>query len=202
MPEKRRKQQRIPPENSKTQSPPSTSRNGLFTCLETGATSPHRTRGRYPRQRWNVLRQLPTNLRKNSSPVREFSVSTAARQGHPFRPLPLMQRVAGAKAIPDARRADGAPQQTRTSPRPQAGVMSAPMPHATCGGRGMARFKRQISRSRQRGVRGCRGCRGDFPLSPHAPRRAGDPPSAPGSSRDAQRGSGLIRPRALYLFQR
>ena len=96
-----------------------------------------------------------------------------------------MQRVAGAKAIPCARRADG-----------------APMPHATRGGWGTVRPRRQISRSRQRGVRGCRGCRGDFPLSPHAPRRAGDPPSAPGSSRDAQRGSGLIRPRAFYLFQR
>ena len=31
-----------------------------------------------------------------------FSAFAAARQGYPFRPLPLMQRVAGAKAIPDA----------------------------------------------------------------------------------------------------
>ena len=37
----------------------------------------------------------------------------------PPSPLPPMQRVAGAKAIPDARRADGAPQQARTSPGPQ-----------------------------------------------------------------------------------
>ena len=114
-----------------------------------------------------MLRQLPTNLRKNSSPVRELSVSTAARQGHLFRPLPLMQRVAGAKAIPDARRADGAPQQARTSPRPQAGEGSRRRPtrHAADG---VQPNSRDYFRSTEkRGVRGCRGCRGAAaPLTP------------------------------------
>ena len=146
------------------------------------------------RQRWNALRQIPTNVRKNSSPVRHFFTFTTARQGHPFRPLPLMQRVAGAKAIPDARRADGAPQQARTSPRPQAGEGSrrCPMRHAADGVQPNSRDKFRVPA--QRGVRGCRGCRGDFPLSPHAPRRAGDPPPAPGSSRDAQSYIGSLRP--------
>ena len=49
---------------------------------------------------------------------------------------------------------------------------------------GYSQPKRHLPRSRKRGVRGCRG---DFPLSPHAPRRADDPPPAPGSSRDARK---------------
>ena len=111
-----------------------------------------------------------------------------------------MPRVAGAKAIPDARRADGAPQQARTSPRPQAGEGSrrCPMRHAADGGRPNSRDKFRVPA--KRGVRGCRGCRGARPLSPHAPRRAGDPPPAPGSSRDAQRDTGLIRPRRFTFF--
>ena len=114
-----------------------------------------------------MLRQLPTNLRKNSSPVRELSVSTAARQGHLFRPLPLMQRVAGAKAIPDARRADGAPQQARTSPRPQAGEGSrrCPMRHAADGGQPNPRNNFRVTE--KRGVRGC------APTTPPPTPRAG-----------------------------
>ena len=96
---------------------------------------------------------------------------------------PLLQRVAGAKAIPDARRADGAPQQARTSPRPQAGEGSCRCParHAADGVLPLSRDYFRVTA--KRGVRGCRGCRGDFPLSPHAPRRAGDLPPVPGSSR-------------------
>ena len=41
-----------------------------------------------------------------------------------------MQRVAGAKAIPCARRADGAPQQARTSPG-KAGKVRADAPRDT-----------------------------------------------------------------------
>ena len=96
-----------------------------------------------------------------------FSAFAAARQGYPFRPLPLMQRVAGAKAIPDARRADGAPQQARSSPRPQAGEGSrrCPMRHAAGGVQSNKRDKFRVPA--QRGVRGCRGCRGAAaPLTP------------------------------------
>ena len=112
-----------------------------------------------------------------------------------------MQRVAGAKAIPDARRADGAPQQARTSPRPQAGEGSrrCPMRHAADGVQPNSGDKFRVPA--QRGVRGCRGCRGDFPLSPHAPRRAGDPPPAPGSSRDAQSDIGSLRPERFTFFK-
>ena len=60
--------------------------------------------------------------------------------GGPLRFLSLMQRVAGAKAIPDARRADG-----------------APMPHAARGGRGTAPSKRLLSRYRKKGSTGVQG---------------------------------------------
>ena len=77
-----------------------------------------------------------------------------------------MQRVAGAKAIPDARRADGAPEQARTSPRPQAGEGSrrCPTRHAADGVQPNSRDKFRVPA--QRGVRGCRGCRGGTPLTP------------------------------------
>ena len=175
----KRAAQRKPPENTKA------------TPQQQGTAFLHALR-REPLHPWNALRRRLTNVRKNSSPVRQFSASTAARQAPPFRPLPLMQRVAGAKAIPDARRADRAPQQARTSPRPQAGEGSrrCPMRHAADGVQLNLRDKFRVPA--QRGVRGCRGCRGDFPLSPHAPRRAGDPPPAPGSSRDSQSDIGLL----------
>ena len=66
-----------------------------------------------------------------------------------------MQRVAGAKAIPCARRADGAPQQARTSPG-KAGKVRADAP-ATRGGRGTAQLKRQFSRYRKKGSTGVQG---------------------------------------------
>ena len=118
----KRAAQRKPPENTKA------------TPQQQGTAFLHALR-REPFHPWNALRRRLTNVRKNSSPVRQFSASTAARQAPLFRPLPLMQRVAGAKAIPDARRADRAPQQARTSPRPQAGEGSrrCPMRHAADG---------------------------------------------------------------------
>ena len=140
--------------------------------------------------------------RKNcSSPVRQFSAFTPARQGHPFRLLPLMQRVAGAKAIPDARRADGAPQQARTSPGPQGreGSRRCPTRHAADGVQPNSRDYFRVTP--KRGVRGCRGCRGARPLSPHAPRRAGDLLPVPGSSRDAQRNTDSIRPGRFTFFK-
>ena len=112
-----------------------------------------------------------------------------------------MQRVAGAKAIPDARRADGAPQQARTSPgrNGREGPRRRPARHAADGVQPNSRDNFRVTA--KRGVRGCRGCRGDFPLSPHAPRRAGDPPPVPGSSRDAQRNTDSIRPGRFTFFK-
>ena len=131
-----------------------------FYGLETGASLP-------ARQRLNALWLLPANVRENSSSVRQLFAFTAAREGHSFRPLPLMQRDAGAKAIPDARRADGAPQQARTSPRPQAGEGSrrCPTRHAADGVQSNSRDNFRVTA--KRGVRGCRGCRGAAaPLTP------------------------------------
>ena len=78
-----------------------------------------------------------------------------------------MQRVAGAKAIPDARRADGAPQQARTSPGPRGreGSRRRPTRHAADGVRPDSGDNFRITA--KRGVRGCRGCRGAAaPLTP------------------------------------
>ena len=91
----------------------------------------------------------------------------ALRQGRTLRPLRCCSDGAGAKAIPNARRADGAPQQARTSPRPQAGEGSRRRPtrHAADG---VQPNSRDYFRSTEkRGVRGCRGCRGAAaPLTP------------------------------------
>ena len=48
---------------------------------------------------------------------------------------------------------------------------------------------------------GAGGVEGQPPLSPHAPRRAGDPPPTPGRSRDAQRDTGSIRPGRFTFFK-
>ena len=40
-----------------------------------------------------------------------------------------------------------------------------------------------------------------LPLSPHAPRRAGDLPPMPGSGRDAQRDTGSLRPERVTFFK-
>ena len=96
-----------------------------------------------------------------------------------------MQRVAGAKAIPDARRADGAPQQARTSPGPQGreGSRRRPARHAADG---VQSIQETIFAPPQKGeYGGAGGVEGRPPLSPHAPRRAGDLPPAPGSSRNS-----------------
>ncbi len=99
-------------------------------------------------------RPAQSERKKRSSPVRQFSVFTAAWKGHFFRPSSLVPRVAGAKAIPDARRADGAPQQARTSPRSQAGEgpRRCPMRHAADEVQPNSRDKFRVPV--QRGVRG------------------------------------------------
>ena len=85
----------------------------------------------------------------------------------PLPPPALMQRVAGAKAIPNARRADGAPQQARTSPgrNGREGSRRRPARHAADGVQPNSRDKFRVPA--QRGVRGCRGCRGaGYPSHP------------------------------------
>ena len=91
----------------------------------------------------------PTNVRKNSSPVRQFPASTAARPHlcrwpsaprclirPPLPPLPLMQRWRGREGDP------GRPQGGRSAragadiTRPERPGRSAPTPQATRGGRG------------------------------------------------------------------
>ena len=121
-----------------------------FYGLETGASLP-------ARQRLNALWLLPANVRENSSPVRQLFAFTAARQGHSFRPLPLMQRWRGREGDP------GRPEGGRSAAAgaditPATGRgRFAPMPHATRGGRGIALLKRQLSSYRQAGSTGVQG---------------------------------------------
>ena len=95
-----------------------------------------------------------------------------------------MQRVAGAKAIPDARRADGAPKQARTSPGPRGreGSRRRPTRHAADGVQPIQETPFRLPHKGEYG--GAGGVEGE-PLSPHAPRRAGDLPPMSGSSRNA-----------------
>ena len=92
-----------------------------------------------------------------------------------------MQRVAGAKAIPCARRADGAPQQARTSPG-KAGKVRADAPRDTRR-TGSSSITATAFALPQKGEYGGAGGVEGEPLSPHAPRRGGDLPPVPGSSR-------------------
>ena len=98
---------------------------------------------------------------------------------------PTRQRGAGAKAIPDARRADGAPEQARTSPAPKGREGSRRRPTRRAADGGLFAEKDTFRVPGLRGVGGCGGCRGVRPLSPPAPRRAGDPPPVPVNSSDS-----------------
>ena len=115
-----------------------------------------------------------------------FLVAGAAcrgREGDPGRPQGGRSAAAGADIT-----------------RPERPGRFAPTPRTTRGGWGQPNSRDKFRVPAQRGVRGCRGCRGDFPLSPHAPRRAGDPPPTPGRSRDTQRDTGSIRPGRFTFF--
>ncbi len=103
---------------------------------------------------------------RSPSPARRSSATSLPDEASPSAPA-LLQRVAGAKAIPDARRADGAPKQARTSPgrNGREGSRRCPARHAADGVQSNSRDYFRVTA--QRGVRGCRGCRGDFsPLTP------------------------------------
>ena len=77
-----------------------------------------------------VTRVSPSATARLTCP-RYFPAAADFQQGHTFPPPSLMQRGTGAKAIPDARRADGAPQQARTSPGHRAGKVHADAPRDT-----------------------------------------------------------------------
>ena len=115
--------------------------------------------------------------------ARYFPAVADFRQGYALRPLRCCSDGAGAKAIPDARRADGAPQQARTSPGPRGreGSRRRPTRHAADGVQPIQETPFRLPHKGEYG--GAGGVEGIFPLSPHAPRRAGDPPPMPGSSR-------------------
>ena len=145
------------------------------------------------RQRWNALRQLPANVRKNSSPVREFSALTAARQGHSL-PPPLAADAAYRGREGDPGRPEGgrSAASARTSPRPQAGEGSrrCPLRHAADGVQPNSRDKFRVPA--QRGARWW-SIEGIFPTHPMP--RAGQQP------RCTERHQ-LTTTRAFYLFSK
>ena len=96
-----------------------------------------------------------------------FPLWQTSGRASPSAPCSRCSDGAGAKAIPDARRADGAPQQARTSPGPRGreGSRRCPARHAAGGVQPDSRDKFRVTG--KRGVRGCRGCRGAAaPLTP------------------------------------
>ncbi len=163
-----------------TKAPPQHQGTAFLQALGREPLRPTRMRKTPACQRWNALRQHPTIMRKHGSPVRQFSVSTAARQGPPIRPLPLMQRVAGAKAIPDA--AGRTERRSRRGHHPghRPGKVRANAPCDTRRTRYSSPKETPFALP-QKGSTGVQGGVEGPPLSPHAPRRAGDPPPVPGA---------------------
>ena len=153
-----------------------------FYGLETGASLP-------ARQRLNALWLLPANVRENSSPVRQLFAFTAARQGHSFRPLPLMQRWRGREGDPGrpegGRSAAAGADITRQG---REGPRRRPTRHAA--GEVLPHQRDCFRVTAKRGVRGCRGCRGAAaPLTPcptpgrRPAARAGQQPQAEENSK-------------------
>ena len=106
-------------------------------------------------------------------------------RGTPFA-LPLLQRWRGREGDP------GRPEGGRNAAagaditRPQAGKVRADAPSDTRRTR-FGPTKKTIFAFPQKGEYGGAGGVEGEPLSPHAPRRAGDPPPVPGSSRNSRR---------------
>ena len=105
---------------------------------------------------------LPLVRRPSSVAARQghpcyFPAVADFRQGHTFRPLPLMQRWRGREGDP------GRPQGGRSAKAganitPATGRgRSAPTPRATRGGQGTVQLKRQFSHYRQAGSTGVQG---------------------------------------------
>ena len=114
-----------------------------------------------------------------------------------LRPLRRRSDGAGAKAIPDARRADGAPQQARTSPG-KAGKVRADAPRDTRRARYCPIKETAFALPQKGEYGGAGGVEGRRPLSPHAPRRAGDQPPVPGSSRRPRKTPNINKDARLY----
>ncbi len=127
----------------------------------------------------------PLTLPPDTAPA-VFPADAVPRQGRALRSCRGCSDGAGAKAIPCARRADGAPQQARTSPGRNGREGSRRRPSDTRRA-GYSSIKETPSTLPQKGeYGGAGGVEGD-PLSPHAPRRAGDLPPAPGSRRNPRK---------------
>ena len=96
-----------------------------------------------------------------------FPLWQTSGRASPSAPCSRCSDGAGAKAIPDARRADGAPQQARTSPRPQAGEGPRRRPTRHAADEVQPHQRDCFRVTAKRGVRGCMGCRGAAaPLPP------------------------------------
>ena len=143
----------------------------------------------------------PTNVRKNNSSVRRLSASTDARQGLALRPPPdaAMARARRRSRTPEGRTERRSRRGHHPGHRP--GKVRADAPRDTRQTR-FSPIKETAFALPQKGeYGGAGGVEGNFPLSPHAPRRAGDPPPMPGSSRNAQRNTGSIRPERVTFFK-
>ena len=105
------------------------------------------------------------------------------REGDPVRPQGGRSAAAGADIT-----------------RPERPGRFAPTPRTTRGGRGSPTQETNFAFPHKGEYGGAGGVEGE-PLSPHAPRRAGDLPPMPGSSRDAQRDSGSTRPGRFTFFK-
>ena len=171
----------MPPENSNTESPPQHQGTAFLKAL--------RREPLFPLEREEKQLSHPPFFRLRCRPARSAIPPLAAdaacrgREGDPGRPEGGRSAAAGADIT----------RQSREGPR------RCLMRHAADGVQPDSGDKFRVPA--QRGVRGCRGCRGDFPLSPHAPRRAGDPPPAPGSSHVAQKDAGSIRSGCFTFFK-
>ena len=134
---------------------------------------------------------LPLVRRPSSVAARQghpcyFPAVADFRQGHTFRPLLLMQRWRGREGDP-VRPQGGRSAKAGANITPATGRgRSAPTPRATRGGRGTVNPRDTFHAPAKGEYGGAGGVEGE-PLSPHAPRRAGDLPPAPGSSRDARK---------------
>ena len=86
-----------------------------------------------------------------------FPLWQTSGRASPSAPCSRCSEGAGAKAIPDARRADGAPQQARTSPGPRGreGSRRCPARHAADGVQ--SSLKRRLPRYRKKGSTGVQG---------------------------------------------